>query len=64
MLDALFTAPAIWFSLPAFVGTSIFLLRFITLHDQLTDGQVNEPWLREVESRDNLFPEIDCAYWR
>ena len=40
------------------------LAHFITLHDQLTNGRVNEPWLREVESRDNLFPEIDFAYWK
>jgi 1,4-alpha-glucan branching enzyme len=40
------------------------LARFIALHDQLTHGRVHEPWLREVESRDNLFPEIDCAYWK
>jgi len=39
------------------------LLRFIALYDQLKKKKVDEKWLREVESRDNLFPEINCAYW-
>lgn len=39
------------------------LLRFSTLHQQLTVTGVNEPWLREIEDRDNLFPEIDWRYW-
>jgi 1,4-alpha-glucan branching enzyme len=40
------------------------LVRFITLHDQLSSGRVNEKWLRDVESRDNLFPEINYTYWK
>ena len=40
------------------------LLRFLTLHDQLRAASVDEPWLREVESRDNIFPEVDWTYWR
>ncbi len=39
------------------------LARFNTLYDQLTSGRIQESWLREVESRDNLFPDINCAYW-
>ena len=39
------------------------LLRFIALYDQLKKKKVDEKWLREVESRDKLFPEINCAYW-
>ncbi|HMJ91831.1 MAG TPA: 1,4-alpha-glucan branching protein domain-containing protein [Candidatus Acidoferrum sp.] len=39
------------------------LLRFISLHDQLTQTQVDEPWLTEVESRDNLFPQVNPAHW-
>jgi 1,4-alpha-glucan branching enzyme len=37
--------------------------RFTALHDQLLAGQVNEPWLRQVEQQDNLFPELDYRYW-
>jgi 1,4-alpha-glucan branching enzyme len=40
------------------------LLRFIALHDQLTATGVDEKWLREVESRDNLFPGVDWTYWK
>ena len=39
------------------------LLRFIALHEQLTTTSVDEKWLGEVESRDNLFPEINYRYW-
>jgi 1,4-alpha-glucan branching enzyme len=39
------------------------LLRFIALHEQLTSTSVDEKWLGEVESRDNLFPEINYRYW-
>lgn len=40
------------------------LLRFIALHDQLTATAVDEKWLREVEARDNLFPEVNWSYWK
>ena len=39
------------------------LTRFLTLHQQLKRGHVNEKWLAEVEARDNLFPQIEPAYW-
>ena len=39
------------------------LLRFTRLYEQLTQGRVDEQWLAEIESRDNLFPEIDISYW-
>ena len=39
------------------------LLRFNTLHQQLKKKRVDEKWLREVEQRDNLFPEIKPEYW-
>jgi 1,4-alpha-glucan branching enzyme len=40
------------------------LLRFIALHEQLTLTRVDEPWLAEIESRDNLFPDVDWNYWK
>ena len=40
------------------------LLRFIALHEQLTLTRIDENWLREVEARDNLFPDIKWQYWR
>ena len=39
------------------------LLRFTRLHDQLTQGNVDEKWLGQIEARDNLFPTINPAYW-
>jgi 1,4-alpha-glucan branching enzyme len=39
------------------------LLRFIALHEQLTQTQIDEPWLVQVESRDNLFPNVNPRYW-
>ena len=40
------------------------LLRFTRLYDQIKGNQVDEPWLGQVESRDNLFPEIDYRVYR
>jgi 1,4-alpha-glucan branching enzyme len=40
------------------------LLRFIAIHEQLTDTSVSDPWLTEIESRDNLFPNVDWNYWK
>jgi 1,4-alpha-glucan branching enzyme len=40
------------------------LLRFLALYDQLTKTGVDEAWLREIESRDNLFPDVDWTYWK
>jgi 1,4-alpha-glucan branching enzyme len=39
------------------------LLRFIALHEQLTATRVDESWLREIEAKDNLFPDIEPGYW-
>jgi len=39
-------------------------LRFTRLYDQLKAGGIDETWLASVESRDNLFPEIDYRVYR
>ncbi len=39
------------------------LQRFNTLYAQLKRRRVDEEWLREVEVRDNLFPDLNPAYW-
>jgi 1,4-alpha-glucan branching enzyme len=39
------------------------LFRFIALHDQLERASIDEKWLREIEGRDNLFPEVNYHYW-
>ena len=40
------------------------LLRFLALHEQLTATGVDEKWLREIEARDNLFPDVDWTCWK
>jgi 1,4-alpha-glucan branching enzyme len=40
------------------------LLRFTRLYDQIKGNQLDERWLGQVESRDNLFPEIDYRVYR
>ena len=33
--------------------------RFTKLYEDIMGGNINEAWLREVERRDNIFPEMD-----
>ncbi|MCI0526181.1 MAG: DUF1957 domain-containing protein, partial [Nitrospira sp.] len=35
------------------------LLNFLRLSDEISSGQIEEPWLKELEERDNLFPFLD-----
>ncbi len=39
------------------------LIRFIALHEQLTNTRVDEVWLGRLEAMDNIFPDIDYRYW-
>src|ERR1043166_1007036 len=39
------------------------LLRFISLYEQLGDGQIDEASLSRMESMDNIFPEVNYRYW-
>jgi len=39
------------------------LSRFLLLLKQLSHGTVNEAALREMETKDNLFPDVDYRYW-
>ena len=39
------------------------LLRFTKIYEQLTTSQVDEEWLKQIEWRDNIFPEVDYRYW-
>lgn len=40
------------------------LLRFTRLYEQVRSGGIDEMWLASVESKDNLFPEIDYRVYR
>jgi len=40
------------------------LLRFSRLYEQVKANGIDEGWLSNVESRDNLFPEIDYRVYR
>ena len=44
--------------------TKDHVLRFHRLHDQIRSGSVDAAWLGQVESRDNLFPDIDYRVFR
>ncbi len=37
---------------------------FSTLYSQLMNLRVDERWLESVESRDNLFPNLNYSYWQ
>jgi len=39
------------------------ILRFISIYELVVKGQMDESWLRQVESMDNLFPEVNYRYW-
>jgi 1,4-alpha-glucan branching enzyme len=39
--------------------TRVHVLNFNHLYDQLKRGEVDEPWLTEIEKRHNLFPDVD-----
>ena len=39
------------------------LLRFSRLYEQLGCQQLDEAWLAEIESWDNIFPDLDYGYW-
>jgi 1,4-alpha-glucan branching enzyme len=39
------------------------LLRFTRIYEQLTSAQLEAEWLKEVEWRDNIFPDVDYRYW-
>ena len=39
------------------------LLRFTRIYEQLTAGQLDEEWLKQVEWRDNIFPDVNYRYW-
>ena len=39
------------------------LLRFISLHEQLTATKIDEVWLTQIEAIDNIFPEVNYRYW-
>ena len=43
--------------------TSNHLSRFNRLHDQLATNRIDEEFLRECESRDNLFPNVNWRYY-
>jgi len=39
------------------------LLRFLSLHQQLSSGKITEPGLKRLEATDNIFPGVDYKYW-
>ena len=40
------------------------VFRFTKLFEDINKNQINEAWLREVERRDNIFPEMDYRVYQ
>ncbi len=40
------------------------IARFTRLYEAIKSGSIDEPYLVEIESRDNIFPEIDYRVYR
>ncbi len=38
--------------------------RFTKLYEQIKNNQIDEPWLADIEYKDNIFPEIDYRVYR
>jgi 1,4-alpha-glucan branching enzyme len=39
------------------------LIRFSKIYEQLLSAQLNEDWLAQIESQDNIFPDLDFRYF-
>jgi 1,4-alpha-glucan branching enzyme len=39
--------------------TRAHLLNFIRIREEILNSQINESWLMDLESRNNIFPDID-----
>jgi 1,4-alpha-glucan branching enzyme len=39
--------------------TKDFLIRFTLLYKTIRNGKIDEAWLADIESKDNIFPHID-----
>jgi 1,4-alpha-glucan branching enzyme len=39
------------------------ILRFTNLYRQITEMDINEEWLAQIERMDNLFPAVNYHYW-
>ena len=39
------------------------VVRFNRLYDELRAGRVSEPWVAELEARDNIFPDLDYSIY-
>ena len=44
--------------------TKDHIARFDRLYQDIMNAQINDQWLREVEHRDNIFPDIDYRIYR
>ena len=39
--------------------TRVHVLNFNHLYEQIKSNEIDEPWLNQIETRHNLFPDID-----
>jgi 1,4-alpha-glucan branching enzyme len=43
----------------AFKQTKDHIEYFTRLYEDIKSDRIDEPWLRETENRDNIFPDLD-----
>lgn len=43
---------------------TMHLLRFTTLYEQLSEGKIDEKALKQIETADNIFAELNTEHWR
>src|ERR1700688_1856727 len=39
------------------------LHRFTKIYEQLLNGQLDQQWLAQIESQDNIFPDLNFRYF-
>jgi 1,4-alpha-glucan branching enzyme len=44
--------------------TKDHVARFDRLYHDIMNAHVNDQWLKEVEHRDNIFPDVDYRIYR
>jgi 1,4-alpha-glucan branching enzyme len=50
---------------PGYARTRVIahLLRFSKIYEQFQNSQIDEAWLAQIESQDNIFPALNYRYF-
>lgn len=41
--------------------TKVHINRFLKLYNDINANKIDQEWLREIESRDNIFSDLNCS---